>query len=1046
MGLKDQPDATTVIRGSTQQPESKPEDFQVASWDRYRILECLGEGGMGRVYKAVDPTLNRHVAIKFLHGTDPSSQRRFLSEARSQAQIEHPHVCKIHEVGAFEGKNYIAMQFISGERLDKLRSQLTVEQKASIGLQLAEALQAAHRLGIIHRDIKPANILVEKQDSGWCSYLVDFGLARDTSVPGTTKSGVVMGTPEYMSPEQAWGNPEEVDRRSDIYSLGATLYDLFTQNPPFEGNSFEVLMKLAQDDPVPLRKKLPHLARDLETIVMKCLEKDSDRRYESARSLADDLRRYLDGEPIAATPVSRSYRLLRKVRKHRTAISIVALSILLAGIFGTAGIYSWWRTEKQLQLTRQITETVESMEWQMRVEHTMPLHDIRKAKTQIKDLMKSIQQNLMSSGNIAYGPAQYALGRGFMTLGDIKASELHLKKAWNSGYDRPEVAHALGLTLGAVFERQLESVRNREETPEKQQESREVQRKYRDPALKYLNLGQQAKSSTPEYVLALSAFYQEKYPEALKNCERALDRTPWLYEIKILEGKIYTAMADRVLYKDTDKGISHYLQAQEAFRQASTVGASDPEVYIRMCDVGRAIMQNSFYNKGVDARNIWEQIERSCENALKVDPENAMGYAKASAAQQDWSYFQGFVGEDPRPAIQKSIRAARQATELEPNNFDFLKGLGDAYLYFMTDASPRGIPLQETVELAIRSYLKAAETEPSEDLFNNLAFSYWYQAIDQMDRGENAMSALEDSIRTYQKAIKIAPNFVQVHANLIWALSTKAEYELERGIDPNSSIQAAIDIYQKSLKINQKFPLAMRNVSEAYLIRGRHQMISGMDPRANFEMAFDLGQKAQKLNPGMASNFYSGIAKRYQAQYEREQGTNAQASLEEARKILEGIAVQKIEYAPFYLEPAEVYLEQAKHLQLKKKSSTVALDKAEKYLDRAFQINPNYSWSHLTRGKLYLMKAAGSGSTELFSKAEDAFRRAIQIKPDQAEAHCLLAKAQTQQAAIEKDPARRAARLRDAENFLSQGLSLNRFLEREYQDSKKQLPLLKKQS
>lgn len=1038
MKLDDQPDATTVIRGSSQEQEPKPEEFRVPSWDRYRILECLGEGGMGTVYKAVDPALNRHVAVKFLQGTDPASQRRFLSEARSQAQIEHAHVCKIYEVGTFEGKNYIAMQFISGERLDKLRSQLTVEQKASIGLQLAEALQAAHRLGIIHRDIKPANILVEKQDGGWCSYLVDFGLARDTSVPGATKTGVVMGTPEYMSPEQAWGKPEEVDRRSDIYSLGATLYDLFTQRPPFDGNSFEVLMKLAQDDPLPLRKKLPHLPKDLETIVMKCLERDPDRRYESARSLSADLRHYLDGEPISARPASRSYRLLKKARKHRTAISIVGLSVLLAAMFGAVGVYSWWRTEKQLQLTRQVTETVEAMEWQMRVEHTMPLHDIRKAKTQIKDLMKSIQQNLMRSGKIAYGPAQYALGRGFMTLGDIKASESYLKEAWKSGYDRPEVAHALGLTLGSIYERQIESVRNREETPEKQQQSRQVQKRYRDPALKYLNLGQQAKTSAPEYVLALSAFYQEKYEEALKHCELALNRAPWLYEVKILEGKVFTAMADTVLYKDTDKGISHYLQAQEAFRQASTIGASDPEVYIRMCDVGRAILQNSFYNKGVDARNMWEQIERSCENALKVDPENAVGYAKASAAQQDWSYFQGFVGEDPRPAIQKSIRAAKRATELEPNNPEFLKALGDAYLYFMTDASPRGIPLQDTVELAIRSYLKAAETEPSEDLFNNLAFSYWYKAIDQIDRGKNAISALEDSISTYQKAIKIAPNFVLAYANLIWALSTKAEYELDHGVDPNRSIDEAIQVYQRSAQVNPKFALTMRNVSEAYLIRGRHQMMNGLDPRSDFEMALDLGQKAQNLNPGMASNFYSGIAKRYQAQYEREQGTNARASLEEARKILEGVAGQKIEYAPFYLEPAEVWLEHATNLQINQEPAAAAFEKAKKYLDQAFKINPNYSWSHLTRGKLYLMKAADSGSTDLLSKAEDAFRRAIEIKPDHADAHCLLAMTHTRRAKLEKDPARRSARLQDAQKYLQQGLKLNRFLEREYQDFEKQ--------
>ena len=324
-------DQTTVVpRKKTHTPqEDTPEEISFEGWERYQVSDFLGEGATSRVYKAIDPSLNRKVALKFIIERDSGTEKRFIREARAQAQIEHPNVCKIHEVGIFSGKHYIAMQFIEGQTLGVAAEKMTVEQKILTMKQVAEAVHAAHRIGIIHRDIKPSNVMVEKTDAGWHPYVPDFGLARETATEGATVTGMVFGTPSFMPPEQAWADSQKIDRRSDVYSLGATLYYILSRRAPYSGNTMEVILQLSQNDPPALRKISPELPKDLETIVMKCLERNPDRRYDSAKALAEDLERYLNGDSIQARPVTLSYRLQKKIRKHKNVAAILTISILL---------------------------------------------------------------------------------------------------------------------------------------------------------------------------------------------------------------------------------------------------------------------------------------------------------------------------------------------------------------------------------------------------------------------------------------------------------------------------------------------------------------------------------------------------------------------------------------------------------------------------------------------------------------------------------------------------------------------------------------------
>jgi serine/threonine-protein kinase len=195
-----------------------------------------------------------------------------------------------------------------------------------------------------------------------------------------------------------------------------------------------------------------------------------------------------------------------------------------------------------------------------------------------------------------------------------------------------------------------------------------LQKKHLQPALQFLKLGQHAQVSSPEYVRALMAFYQERYDEAVRECGRVLDRFPWLYEAKVLEGDIYSEMGARVIHQDSDKGLDLYQKAQEAYRQASSIGASNPEAYINLCEVSGFIIGPAFSTKGESVYTYWDQATTACKRAIQVDPENATTYAKLSLAEAEYSFFQGYAGEDPRPALQRAITAAKKATELKPQD------------------------------------------------------------------------------------------------------------------------------------------------------------------------------------------------------------------------------------------------------------------------------------------------------------------------------------------------------------------------------------------
>jgi len=317
----------------------------------FELIREVGRGGMGVVFEADQISLDRRVALKVLpsHLTlRPESVERFKREASTASRLKHPAIVEIYSVGEDEGTHFFAMELVDGTPLNRIIDQLRAEDSfpatgeklvqalgkntyieavCSLVSQVADALDHAHNAAVIHRDVKPSNILLRCDGS---AVLTDFGLAREERLPSLTVTGELAGTPHYVSPEQACPQRKKIDLRTDIYSLGVTLYELLTLTRPFDGKTAqEILGKIINEEPLQPRTSNPLIPRDLETICLAAMEKSPDRRYQTARDLADDIARFLKFEPVRARPIGILTRSLRVLRRNPTSFALVGLICLV---------------------------------------------------------------------------------------------------------------------------------------------------------------------------------------------------------------------------------------------------------------------------------------------------------------------------------------------------------------------------------------------------------------------------------------------------------------------------------------------------------------------------------------------------------------------------------------------------------------------------------------------------------------------------------------------------------------------------------------------
>jgi eukaryotic-like serine/threonine-protein kinase len=986
---------------------------------RFRVEALVGAGGMGRVYKVFDQSLQRYAALKVLRLPGAQSVLRFLHEAKAQARVDHPNVCTVYEAGELEGRYFIAMQLIDGHPLSlfgrgvpaaSAPALLSLEEMVGVFRQVAEGIHAAHRLGLVHRDVKPSNVLLARsEEEGWRPYVVDFGIARELSGPQVTATGALIGTPAFMAPEQVRGSG--VDRRTDVYGLGVTMYQVLSgQLPIGTTSSLEALAHVLADEARPLREARPDVPADLEAIVMKCLEKDPGARYDSARALAEDLSRFLDGEPVGARTITWRYRLARKLRKNRTlvAVSTAAAAALLA--LGVVAVRERWLAGEMARQAQRFGRQAEQMEWLLRVAHELPLHDTTHARRLVRSQLESLEAQLPGLGRGARGPAAYALGRGYLALDEDDQADGRLEAAWQAGYRGPEVAYARGLVLVRGYQRALERARGLRDADERRAAVEEARRRFRAPAMDFLTRSAPAATAAPEYLSALVSFLEGGAEAALEKARAAVDRLPWLYEARLLEAELRREEADRAA--DPAARERALAAAEAALQDAIRRGESDPRAYADLCGLAVDRMARGLHGSGEGVAAQFQTALTACGQALVADPTHLRARALEVSALTAMAGWELDRGGDPAPRLAEAERVARAAVGGHPTRPEAHRALAAVWQHQARARRSLGGDVPDALRAAIASLQQslahgAADWRTLQELGNAKASL----AVQEKERGADPSALLAASQRDLEQAVALAPQLYSPHFNLGRTLGDAADHELQRGGDPRPQLEAAAAAYRRAIELKPDYPQAHNSLGVVLLSRGWAAPRFKSDARPYLEEAVRHLERAIAIQASYANpRFNLGLVHRTLAGVDAGAGRDPWPELERAAASFKaGLAINPNVFFA-YLEMGRVYVNGAEWEVEHGRSPEKALAEARRLVNRSLSAVPDDYMGLLVLGEAVLAEARwelgrGRDPAALLERARTTLERARASNPEEAQTYAALA--QLELLAAERALARR---------------------------------------
>ena len=1023
--------ASTYTMSAPPPAASTDPPFPVASWDRYSNVRFLGQGGMGKVYLAVDNRLRREVAIKFVRGDDAEHVRRLIAEARTQARVNHDRICKVFEVDEVEGKVYIAMQYIRGKPLGQCAAELTLEQKVMLVRAAAEGIHEAHRVGIVHRDIKPSNIMVERGDDGELRpYVMDFGLAHSAQEAGATQTGAVLGTPRYMAPEQAHGSAAKLDRRADVYSLGATLYHLVTGEPPVPGETMaEVIANLVTTEPRPLRAIDPTLPIDLEAIVLKCLEKERSARYDSARALADDLGRFLNGEPVVAHPADAWYRLRKRLVKHRRLVAASAAALVVLAVAIGWAIKTSGEAAERERLARRFTEKVERIEAMARYSALSPLHDIRGDRSTLRDRMTEIETEIRQAGEVAAGPGHYALGRGYLALNDDDHARSELESAWHEGFHEPQAAYALALVMGHLYQHGLVAAERIEDRQRREAEKRKLEEQFRRPALDYLAASRGAETPSPEYVAALVAFYGGDSDAALGHLDKIGSGLSWFYEAQELRGDILFARAVALGHRgEFERARRDFDTGRKAYAAAAAIGESVAVVPRSLADLEHAAMVMELYGNGdvlpplehalaatartlaivpddydalvLEARIRRTQAEYGANQGSNVEDELGQALRDAERAKalfserpqarleiaqiyRQWADSSEQRHQDPLAQLHKALDASEAIAESD-RDAQYYANLGLVFTLW-ADHEAGGAGAQLHRDKARDAFTRALQLDDTLDGVRlNLGINWYSQAQQQTAAASD--EALREALKVFEHVRVSNPRHVVRYFYEGQINELMAQRARERGVSSDDALASALRAYQAGLAINDRLPHLLNGIGSVLLAQARAAWDRGGSPEALLDQAADAFRQAIAKFPDSEFAYDNlGEVLTLRAWYQRARGEDPGASVAGAVAVLNQAIRRVHDHPTFWADLGMAHAILAGYQLEHGKDPEPDLGLASEAIDRALKLARDDAQSRLYLGEvrgLYARLAARQGRADGLAAAAKLFENAIAISAD----------------------------------------------------------------
>lgn len=1024
-------------------------------WDRYQVIKVLGSGGMGAVYMARDPRLNRLVALKIVHpmlghadgSTGAVFVKRFEREARLQASLDHPHICKVYEIGEMPstaedaGYPYIAMQLISGKPLHIAQHEMSLFEKVQVIQQVSDAMHAAHRQGLIHRDIKPSNIMVERTSDGkFHPYVMDFGLARETAGSDQSRSGIIEGTPRFMAPEQARGDTKHLDRRTDVYSLGVTLYEILVGRSPYDGSvDIDILLAVLTVEPRPLRSVDATIPPDLDAIALKCLEKEQSARYDSAKALADDLQRFIDGEPVQARRIGLFQRLYRRARKHKALVGLgTALLLSLLGLLGY-GVKTRLQTmererqaQKQAELAQKLGQEISQMEWLLRSARQLPLHDLEREKGIIRRRMLRLEDELSSYGGIGKGLGHYALGRGHLALHEYPQALKELLAAQDSGNVSADVHYALGLVLGKHYEQAMYQARLSGGGDWAEKRLLELRPRYLLPAIESLQKSRALASETPGYLEAMIAYYRRDYDGALQQAKAAVQDAPWLYEAEKLQGDIHLerALVARDSGKDDDAKREFGLSVAH-YQAAAKIGQSDGEVYeglaeawVRQVEMAAtrgqptedayaaaietsdkisatepastagplkkayaALLTMAISGSGTSSVERVQRCMLEAQAVLAKEPENPYASDVAAGCNAFAADSAQGRGEDPEPLLRKSLALLEPAVRKYPH---FLWGINDLANIYAT----LGGYLQlhgkagslELFEKAIQYENMALGLDAGYLIaLQNLLFTY-SKVIVQVGSVQEVKTTLERVDSVYKVCVEKNQQFHQCHINYVMDLARAVDRLQLANEDAQLPLQRGYEALSRVRALGGSFLDLEQNAALFHVLDAQEKL------RRKQDAATALLAADQSIARCLGMNGQDAMCRTLAAQRVWLDAKLAELAKQPTRDVLLRALEKALEatqspemYPDAWQTVAETYLRLLQSDDGKAKQRAAWLLAGKVAVGKVFAVNPNHALAQATLGELELERARseppGMQKVTAAEAARHALTQAVQSDP-----------------------------------------------------------------
>ncbi len=953
---------------------------------RYKIISKLGEGGISIVYKAFDSVLKRNVALKVLKVMDPVLIRRFFREARAQAGIEHENICKVYDFGEIDGIPFITMQFIEGLPLQEAVKNMSLEKKLIIIKKVADALQKAHRNGLIHRDLKPSNIMVEiREDGEEKPYIIDFGLVKKIEESDSTFPGMIVGTIGYMSPEQIEGKMDGIDGRTDIYGIGALLFKIITDEPPFKGETFEALKEAMEKDPVPLRKLNKSIPKDVEAIVMKCLEKDPKRRYQSAKELSEDIERFLNGEPTKAKTSSMLSKVFKKAKKNKTIFAVSSIAFIAIIFLITLVFYIQHRERIQRGFTIEFEQQIKYIEDTLWYTYSLPLHDIREEIEAVKGRLDQIEKRVKKSGRVACGPGYYALGRGYFALQDYERAKNYLELAWNEyKYRTPNVSYFLSLSLMMIYKMEDMKADRVADSEIRNKIKERIKKEYLYRAIELADMGRGAEIETWEYVEALKTFYDGKYSETLKKINLLKEKFPWFYDAKKLEGETYRKSGIESMQKgDKEKALYNFSCAEKVLIDLSKNSESDPDVYKALSVLEIDLMELLIYHSGESPEEAFRKAVFYAENALTVKPKDKEALNLLSHAYWRWGLYLLYKGEDPRDSLQKSTEFAKEVINLDPEDFFPYQNIATSSLEMGAYLISRGKNPRQHLENSISYSEKAIKLNPADfQSYNNIGLSYWNIGKWEFEAGKDPLPYFEKGIEILERCIKINSSFSSLNHTLGNIYMEKAYYEKVNKINPLPSIKKAKEKFEKAISLKPNNFLSFNNLAECSAMEGEWKMERGLSPEPELKNAREHLRKSLQIKQNFVWVYVSGAKiELIEAKWRIAKGDDPLPFFSKAFEFIKkGEEIGSLLIALYELK-GELYKTKAEWEINNGRAPIMTLKEGIREMDRILKETNGSGAIFVKRGLLYLMRGKIERKREFYQRAINDLKKGFSLSP-----------------------------------------------------------------